>query len=64
MLVYCFTRSKVYADYLDVKEDLTLAIKSIVMEAGGDFAFPSRSIYIEAVDNAGPGQFIAAETDA
>jgi len=59
-----FTRSKVYADYLVVKEDLTLAVKSIVKEAGGDYAFPSRSIYIEAVDNAGHGQFIAVETDA
>ncbi|MFW2439682.1 MAG: mechanosensitive ion channel family protein [Arenicellales bacterium] len=61
MLVYCFTRSKVYADYLDVKEDLTLAIKSIVKEAGGNFAFPSRSIYIEAVADAGPAQFVGTE---
>lgn len=61
MLVLCFTRSNVWADYLQAKEDLVLAIKSIVSEAGGDFAFPSRSIYVEASANASPDQFVATE---
>jgi MscS family membrane protein len=63
MLVYCFTRSRLYADYLNAKEDLALAIKSIVTEADADFAFPSRSIYIEASDSAGPTHFVAADPD-
>lgn len=52
MLVYCFTRSKEFGDYLDAKEELALAIKTIVSSAGSDFAFPSRSIYIEAAADA------------
>jgi MscS family membrane protein len=47
MLVYCFTRSTEYGDYLEAKEELALKIKSIVHDAGGSFAFPSRSIYVE-----------------
>lgn len=61
MLVLCFTRSNVWADYLNAKEKLALAIKSIVSEAGGGFAFPSRSIYVEASPNISPDQFIGAE---
>jgi len=48
MLVLCFCKSNVWADYLLAKEELVLSIKSIVAEAGGGFAFPSRSIYMEA----------------
>lgn len=63
MLVYCFTRSRLYRDYLDAKNDLALAIKTIVMESDGDFAFPTRSIFIEASDTAGPAEFIAANVE-
>ena len=63
MLVYCFTRSRLYVDYLDAKNDLALAIKTIVVESDGGFAFPTRSIFIEASDAAGPAQFIAADTE-
>jgi len=63
MLVYCFTRSRLYGDYLDAKNDLALAIKTIVVESDGDFAFPTRSIFIEASDAAGPAQFVAADTE-
>ena len=61
MLVLCFTKSNVWADYLNAKEDLAFAIKSIVSEAGGAFAYPSRSIYVEASPNANPDQFIGDE---
>lgn len=63
ILVYCFTRSRIYEDYVEAKEELALTIKEIVTQSDADFAFPSRSIYIEASENAGPGQFIAADND-
>jgi MscS family membrane protein len=63
MLVYCFTRSRLYADFLNAKQDLALTIKSIVTEADADFAFPSRSIYIEASDSADPTHFVAANAE-
>ena len=47
LLVVCFTRATEFGDYLKAKEELAPKIKSIVVAAGGRFAFPSRSIYIE-----------------
>ena len=63
MLVLCFSQSNVWADYLEAKEELALSIKSIVMEAGGGFAFPSRSIYIEASPEEGTAASTHPERD-
>ncbi len=52
--IVCFSQSNVKAEYLHTKEELALAIKSIVAEAGGQFAFPSRSIYVETVTGEEP----------
>lgn len=47
MLIYCFTETTKWYDWLQAKQDLALAIKKIVEEADAGFAFPSRSIYVE-----------------
>ncbi len=47
MMVYCFTKSTRWYDWLDAKQDLALAIKQIVEQADAGFAFPSRSLYLE-----------------
>lgn len=47
LMVYCFTASTDWLDWLDAKQGLLFAIKKLVEEAGTGFAFPSRSIYIE-----------------
>jgi len=62
MLVYCFTRSNTYGGYLEAREELVLAIKSIVAAAGGSFAFPSRTIYVEASPDAHAGRFVATQS--
>lgn len=49
ILLYCFTNTTEWLEWLRVKEQLLLQIKKIVAEAGTDFAFPSRSLYIEAM---------------
>ncbi|MHC6153972.1 mechanosensitive ion channel family protein [Bradyrhizobium elkanii] len=49
VIVYCFTRTTVWGDWLKIKEELAYAIKAIVAQAGSDFAFPSQSLYVEAV---------------
>ncbi len=49
IMLYCFTNTTDWLEWLAVKERLLLQIKRIVEEAGADFAFPSRSLYIEAV---------------
>ena len=49
IMVYCFTRTTVWGEWLDVKEALAYRIKQIVEGAGTGFAFPSRSIYVETL---------------
>ena len=47
ILIYCFTRSTIWGEWLRTKERLLLEIKRIVEEEGSDFAYPSQSLYIE-----------------
>jgi MscS family membrane protein len=64
MLVYCFTKSAEYGEYLEAKEKLVIGVKDAVERAGSAFAFPSRSIYVEAAATAGPGSFVAKGDEA
>ena len=47
ILVLCFTSTKDWDKYLEIKEDLAIKIKDSVEKLGLSFAFPSQSIYIE-----------------
>ncbi|MCP5382510.1 MAG: mechanosensitive ion channel family protein [Kordiimonadaceae bacterium] len=47
LMLYCFTNTIVWGEWLEIKEELALAIKEIVARNGSSFAFPSQSIYIE-----------------
>ena len=47
ILVICFTSTKDWDRYLEIKEALAMKIKDSVEKIGLDFAFPSQSIYIE-----------------
>jgi len=49
ILVYCFTRTTVWGEWLAVKEALAYKIKDIVLGAGTAFAFPSQSVYVETL---------------
>lgn len=49
LMVYCFSRTTAWGEWLKVKEGLLYAIKEIVEEAGSGFAFPSRSLYVETM---------------
>lgn len=49
ILLYCFTRTTDWLEWLAIKEKLLLRIKEIVENAGTGFAFPSRSLYLEAI---------------
>ncbi|MFS2317414.1 mechanosensitive ion channel family protein [Maricaulis sp. D1M11] len=46
-MLYCFTKTTNWGEWLRLKEDLAFKIKTIVEEAGTDFAFPSSSVYLE-----------------
>jgi len=43
----CFTKTKNYLEWMDVKDTLAIAIKTIVEKNKASFAFPSTSIYVE-----------------
>lgn len=47
ILVYCFSRTVVWAEFLDVKEDIMHKIMEIFERNNLEFAFPSMSIYKE-----------------
>lgn len=46
-LLYCFTNTTQWGEWLRLKEELALEVKRIVEEAGTAFAFPSTSIYMD-----------------
>ena len=58
IMVYCFTKTTVWGEWLELKEQLAYKIKEIVERAGTSFAFPSRSIYMEKTGSEKPEVFI------
>ena len=50
ILIICFTSTKDWEKYLEIKEELALKIKENVEKIGLNFAFPSRTIYLEKND--------------
>ncbi|AZU04617.1 mechanosensitive ion channel MscS [Glycocaulis alkaliphilus] len=46
-LLYCFTHTTNWGEWLALKEELALALKDIVEGAGTAFAFPSTSVYMD-----------------
>lgn len=47
ILIYAFTETTVWAEWMEARQDIYLKIMDVVHEAGSEFAFPSRSIYFE-----------------
>jgi len=52
ILLYCFTVTTDWGEWLEIKEKLALTIKGIVEGAGTGFAFPSTSLYVETIPDA------------
>lgn len=49
-LIYCFTHSTNWGEWLAIKEELAVAIYEIIERAGTGFAFPSRTLYMQQQD--------------
>lgn len=58
IMVYCFTRTTVWGEWLAIKEELACEIKRIVAAAGTSFAFPSQSVYVETLPLERPERFV------
>lgn len=51
ILIYCFSKTTVWAKWLETKEDVMFKIMQIVEKHNLSFAFPSQSLYIESTPN-------------
>jgi len=47
IMIYAFTNTTVWGEWLDARQDIYLKIMKVVEDAGSSFAFPSQSIYFE-----------------
>lgn len=57
IMLYCFTRTTNWGEWLAIKEKLAYEVKRVVEGAGTSFAFPSRSLYVETVPGDSPEPF-------
>ena len=57
IMLYCFTKTTVWGEWLAIKEELAYKIKDIVETAGTSFAFPSQSVYVETLLTEEPETF-------
>jgi MscS family membrane protein len=64
IMLYCFTKTTNWGEWLEIKESLAYAIKEIVEAAGSAFAFPSQSLYIETDVAEGPEPFVLPKPEA
>lgn len=49
IFIYTFSNTANWEKYMKIKEDVNLKIMKIIEENGSDFAFPSRSLYVESM---------------
>jgi hypothetical protein len=57
LMIYCFTRTNVWGEWLALKQDLALTVKRIVEDEGASFAFPTRTLQIVET----PGDWMGSE---
>ena len=58
ILLYTFTHTTVWGEWLELKEELAFKVKEIVEGAGTGFAFPSQSLYVEKWPEGSPEPFV------
>lgn len=56
IMLYCFTKTTAWGEWLEVKEKLLYFLKELVESQGASFAFPSSSIYVEQLPFGAPEQ--------
>ncbi|CAH1386742.1 mechanosensitive ion channel family protein [Candidatus Nitrotoga sp. M5] len=57
IMLYCFSKTTVWGEWLQVKQRLAYKIKEIVEAEKASFAFPSQSIYVESLPFGQPEAF-------
>lgn len=51
IFIYFFTKSTIWGEWLEVREECNLKMMQILEEEGVSIAFPSRSLYVEQMGN-------------
>jgi len=64
ILIYTFTNTPKWREYLRIQEDINIKIMEIVEENGSSFAFPSQSLYLEKFPDETPLSFELKESRA
>jgi MscS family membrane protein len=64
IMLYCFTKTTNWGEWMEIKEALAYRIKEIVEAAGAGFAFPSQSLYLEQLPFGTPELFPAEPAPA
>jgi len=64
IMLYCFTKTTAWGEWLAVKETLGYKIKEIVEGHGSSFAFPSTSLYVETLPFGTPEPFALPKSDS
>ena len=54
IMVYAYTKTKKWVEWMGIKEAFAYKVKEIVEAAGAGFAFPSQSIYLETMPSGTP----------
>jgi hypothetical protein len=52
IMVYCFTKTTVWGEYLDARQDVSLKIMDTLEGMGLDIAFPSQTLYLQNPEEA------------
>lgn len=47
IMIYCFTKTVKWAEWLEYQQDVYLKMIEIVHQHGADFAFPSQTVYLD-----------------
>ncbi|MFV8827524.1 mechanosensitive ion channel family protein [Alkalihalobacterium sp. APHAB7] len=62
VFIYFYTKTTIWSEYLEVKEDINLKIMEILEEEGASIAYPSRSLYVETVEKETKGKEVTTES--
>ena len=65
LMIYCFTKTTDWGEWLKIKEEFAYFIKNLVeQDADTSFAFPSQSLYVETIPGERPEVFVPPTTKA
>ena len=51
IMIYCFTKTTKWAEWLDIQQEVYLEMIAIVKKHGADFAYPTQTVYVEKTGN-------------